>query len=90
MAAEEKTETPNRLLRVEEAAEILGLSKTTVYVMSRGADFPTVRRGRSVRIPLQALMRWIERNTDGDGPGATAQPTALLPITPPFYLQQIH
>ena len=65
-------------LRVEEAARLLRISRTSAYVLANrwldtdGADgLPAVRIGRSIRIPTVA----IERLADPDGD--TVAPSAL-------------
>jgi excisionase family DNA binding protein len=54
-------------LRVEEAARLLRISRTSAYVLARrwldtgGADgLPAVQIGRSIRIPTVALERLAE------------------------------
>ncbi len=54
-----------KLLRMEEVQEITGLGRATCYARVAAGDFPHVRFGRSVRVPLHALEAWIERNTSG-------------------------
>ena len=49
------------LLRMSEAAHVLGLGKSTVYEMAAAGELPMVRIGRSVRIPAHALREWAER-----------------------------
>jgi excisionase family DNA binding protein len=52
------------LLRVHEAAEMLGLSRATLYnLLAAGTEIPVVRIGRSVRIPRAELEEWITRQT---------------------------
>jgi excisionase family DNA binding protein len=53
------------LLRPEEVVEMTGLSRAKVYAMAAAGELPSLRAGRSVRIPLAALERWIESNTTG-------------------------
>jgi excisionase family DNA binding protein len=55
----------NRLLKVMEVLPLIGLSRSKVYEMTRTGELPTVRIGRSVRVPTAGLMAWIERNTLG-------------------------
>jgi excisionase family DNA binding protein len=43
-----------------EAAEMLGISRAALYRVMRGADFPLIRVGRSPRIPIAALHRWVD------------------------------
>jgi excisionase family DNA binding protein len=54
-----------KLLRAQEVADITGFSVAKVYAMAVSGDLPALRSGRSVRIPLAALERWIEANTAG-------------------------
>ena len=49
------------LLRVEEAAEILGLSRSFVYVLMRSRDLESVTIGRSRRIPIDSLHDYVAR-----------------------------
>lgn len=47
------------LLRAEEVQETLGLGRSKVYEMMATGELPTVRIGRSVRVPADALRDWI-------------------------------
>jgi excisionase family DNA binding protein len=53
------------LLRGTEVAELLGCSRAMAYRMMQAGVIPVVRlRGkRAVRVPRQALISWIEKNT---------------------------
>ena len=48
------------LLRVEEAAEMLGLGRSKTYALVLSGSIPSVRFGRSVRIPRNRLETWID------------------------------
>jgi excisionase family DNA binding protein len=63
-------ETPDRLLRGEEVVKLTGFSRGKVYAMAAAGELPCLRSRRSVRFPLNALMRWIEANTQGDVDGS--------------------
>lgn len=52
-----------RLLTADEAAAILGVSPSLVLALARSDDLPHVRIGRLVRIPDEALERWIAERT---------------------------
>ena len=50
------------MLRPGEAAEAIGLGRSTIYAMIASGELPAVRvgaGGRSVRIPVEALREWI-------------------------------
>jgi excisionase family DNA binding protein len=51
------------LLRLPEVAETLGISRALAYRWAQTGVLPTVRVSRSVRVPHDGLLRWIERNT---------------------------
>jgi excisionase family DNA binding protein len=53
------------LLRPEEAGRILGFSRSKVYGMLAAGELPSVRLGKSVRVPRAALEKFIEENTTG-------------------------
>jgi excisionase family DNA binding protein len=62
------------LLRGVEVAEVLGISRALAYRWMAGGVLPTVRiRGsRAVRVPREALLDWVERNTQQPAGGAAA------------------
>ena len=56
------------LLRPQEAARSLALSRSTIYDMIASGELAAVRIGRTLRIPAQALRDWVAENT-GANPG---------------------
>ncbi len=52
------------LLRPHEAAELLGLGRSTVYELIAGGAIPSIIIGKSRRIPLEALRAWVRAQTD--------------------------
>jgi excisionase family DNA binding protein len=52
------------LLRGPEVAEALGISRALAYRWMQNGVLPTVRVSRSVRVPHEGLLRWIEHNTN--------------------------
>ena len=54
------------LVRVEEAARILSLSRSTIYEMMDRGELQSVRCGTARRIPLAALRAWVERQVTCD------------------------
>ena len=51
------------LLRVNEVAQILGLGRTTTYELIRTRVIPSIRLGKTLRVPEKALREYIEKNT---------------------------
>lgn len=50
---------------VEEAAEMLGVSRGTAYNLVRTGDIPSLRLGRRIVVPLQRLRALIEGEASG-------------------------
>lgn len=49
------------LIRIEEAADRVGLGRSKVYELIRAGEIPAVKIGRSTRVPVRALTEWAER-----------------------------
>ena len=49
------------LLSVEEAADLLGISRSTMYDLLRTRAIASVRIGRCRRISLDALRQYVDR-----------------------------
>lgn len=47
------------LLTVPQAANRLGISRSTLYLLLRNGDITAIKIGRSVRIAVAELERWI-------------------------------
>jgi len=47
------------LQRPVEAAEALGVGRTTIYALLASGEIPGVRVGKSVRVPVSALRKWV-------------------------------
>ena len=52
------------LLSPEEAAEVLGVGRSRVYDLMRKKELPSVRLGKSRRVPVAALRVYVERLTE--------------------------
>jgi excisionase family DNA binding protein len=53
-------------LRPAELAEALGISRSKAYELLARGEFPTVRIGSSIRIPVDSLKRWVaEKSAEG-------------------------
>lgn len=49
------------LLRIDEAAKLLGLGRSKAYQMAASGELPTVKIGtRSTRVPAEALQEWVK------------------------------
>ena len=59
------------LLRVHEAAHTLGVSRAKAYELIADRIIPSIRVGRSIRVPAKALQQWIDRQLI-DHPSDTA------------------
>lgn len=57
----EVTDVAPLLLRVSQAAGILGIGRSTAYELIAKGEIPTVHIGRSCRIPLTELEAYVRR-----------------------------
>ena len=62
------------LIRPSEVADLLGLGRTKVYEMLASGELPSVRIGKSVRVPLGALRQWVDERAKVDNPAARKDP----------------
>ena len=53
------------VLTMRHVQEILGISRVKAYELTHTRGFPAMRIGRTIRVPRQALMRWIEEQAGG-------------------------
>ena len=60
-----ETATERLLLTVEEAARRLNIGRTLAWQLVREGKLPSVRLGRCVRVPEQALQAWILQQAQG-------------------------
>ncbi len=51
------------LLRASEVGTLLGLGRSTIFELLAAGELPTVRIGRAVRVPRQALEDWVRQRT---------------------------
>jgi excisionase family DNA binding protein len=49
------------LLTVNEAAELIGLGRTTIYKLMDAGDLASVHVGKSRRVPLDEVYDFIDR-----------------------------
>ena len=55
-----------RLLRPTEVAQILSLGRSKVYSMIASGELPSIKCGKSVRVPMEALREWVNVHTQGN------------------------
>lgn len=51
-------------VKIDQAARMLGYSRTTMYELINRGEIPTVGTGRLRRIAVADLQRWQERNKE--------------------------
>ncbi len=57
------------LLRPAEAGEVLGLGRSKIYELLANGSIPSIRIGKSVRVPVEQLREWLNNqplNSDGE------------------------
>lgn len=52
------------LLRPSEAFKAMSIGRSTGYAMIASGELPSVRIGRAVRVPVDALKQWVEQQTN--------------------------
>ena len=52
----------NQLLTIDEARSILRVGRNTMYSLVR-EGLPALRLGKQIRIPLNAMLDWMEQHT---------------------------
>ena len=50
-------------LKVTEAAAMTGYSRGMAYQLVARGEWPSIRIGKSIRVPVAALREWVERKT---------------------------
>lgn len=50
---------------VQEAAQMLGVSKPTVYSMIHGEGLPHIKLNRRTLIPIERLREWVNERAGG-------------------------
>jgi excisionase family DNA binding protein len=69
------------LLRIPEAARVLGVGRTTLYRLIDNGDIRVLRIGRAVRIPVDELQAFVARHHD-HGVASTRPSFRTEPIRP--------
>ena len=61
--------TDRLMLRPSEAAEALGVSRSKAYELIASGEIPSVHVGGCLRVPLDALRAWIDRQLETQDAG---------------------
>jgi excisionase family DNA binding protein len=48
------------VLTLKHVQEVLGISRPKTYELAHTRGFPVVRFGRAIRVPREALLRWLD------------------------------
>ncbi len=55
------------LYRVDEVASLLGLGKSKTYLLISSGAIPSIRLGKSVRVPAAKLDSWLKELIELEG-----------------------
>ena len=69
MQSEQNVPRQQLLVTVPQAAKLLGLSRSMVYtLLAKEEGPPVIRFGRSVRISVASLKKWVEEQERNQHP----------------------
>ena len=54
------------LVSMTEAAQLLSVSRPTLYAWAKLDGFPVIRLGGCVRVSVEGLRRWIEQQSTSE------------------------
>ncbi len=70
-------------ISVEECAEALGLSRAKIYLLMDTEGLPSVKFGKSRRIPVDSLREWLRaRARDQEDQALRLAPMKIQPAPP--------
>ena len=55
------------LITFSQAAELLGISRPTLYAWAKIDGFPVVRLGGCLRISMEGLRQWVQQQAEHSG-----------------------
>ena len=64
------------LLRVVEAAEAMGISRSACYELIARGEVPSIKLGHSIRVPAEYLKTWIDEQMQTRQAGGVWRPSA--------------
>jgi excisionase family DNA binding protein len=56
------------MLTIGDVQRTLRCAKKTAYDLVHRADFPAMRLGRTIRVPREAFLRWLNEQAGRQGP----------------------
>ena len=78
------------LLTVNQAAELLGMGRSTIYELIDSGELKSVKRGASRRVPLKAVHDYIEHLLSQQNDDSNRTPTAEFVSPDRPHLRTIH
>jgi excisionase family DNA binding protein len=57
------------LLKISEAAQALGISRSLAYQLARSRELPTVRIGGNILVSADALRAWVNEKFERERSG---------------------
>ena len=54
------------IMRVDEVKEVLKIGRRQAYNLCNRSDFPSIRIGKSIRIPKSEFIKWLKRKNSED------------------------
>lgn len=51
---------------VEESAQIIGISKSVIYKLVKGGNFPNIKMGKRIMIPVAVIQKLSEYSFDSE------------------------
>ena len=68
MTDTEQTTAPRMMLTPEQAAEALGIGRTTIFALIKSGEIESIRIGRLRRVPADAIKAYTSRlSTEQNG-----------------------
>lgn len=57
------------VLTVRQIQQLLGISKAKAYELVHRRNFPVIYFGKAIRVPKEALVKWLEQQARGGNSG---------------------
>jgi excisionase family DNA binding protein len=57
------------VLTIRHVQEVLGCAKDVAYRLPHMKGFPSVRIGKSIRVPRDAFLRWLNEQAESEKEG---------------------